>query len=69
MQEELLSLWEEARFSLVFVTHSIEEALVVGTRIGVLSPHPTTFQIGTDPGRARRDLAVPGGASVDSLHR
>jgi NitT/TauT family transport system ATP-binding protein len=40
MQEELLSLWEEARFSLVFVTHSIEEALVVGTRIGVLSPHP-----------------------------
>jgi NitT/TauT family transport system ATP-binding protein len=40
MQEELLALWDEARFSLVFVTHSIEEALVVGTRIGVLSPHP-----------------------------
>ena len=40
MQEELLALWEEARFSLVFVTHSIEEALVVGNRIGVLSPHP-----------------------------
>jgi NitT/TauT family transport system ATP-binding protein len=39
MQEELLALWDEARFSLVFVTHSIEEALVVGTRIGVLSPH------------------------------
>ncbi|HZY17861.1 MAG TPA: ABC transporter ATP-binding protein [Ramlibacter sp.] len=40
MQEELLALWDEARFTLVFVTHSIEEALVVGTRIGVLSPHP-----------------------------
>lgn len=40
MQEELLALWEDARFSLVFVTHSIEEALVVGNRIGVLSPHP-----------------------------
>jgi NitT/TauT family transport system ATP-binding protein len=40
MQEELLALWEEVRFSLVFVTHSIEEALVVGNRIGVLSPHP-----------------------------
>ena len=40
MQEELLALWEESRFSLVFVTHSIEEALVVGNRVGVLSPHP-----------------------------
>jgi len=40
MQEELLRLWEESRFALVFVTHGIEEALVVGTRIGVLSPHP-----------------------------
>ncbi|OYY07526.1 MAG: hypothetical protein B7Y70_14550, partial [Rhizobiales bacterium 35-68-8] len=27
-------------FTLLFVTHSIEEALIVGTRILVLSPHP-----------------------------
>ena len=40
MQEELLALWEEFRFTLLFVTHSIEEALVVGNRIGLLSPHP-----------------------------
>ena len=40
MQEELLALWEEARFTLLFVTHSIEEALVVGSRIALLSPHP-----------------------------
>ncbi|MEI2416555.1 ABC transporter ATP-binding protein [Orrella sp. JC864] len=40
MQEELLSLWDQTRFTLVFVTHSIEEALVVGSRIGILSPHP-----------------------------
>ncbi|AMO47881.1 NitT/TauT family transport system ATP-binding protein [Kosakonia oryzendophytica] len=40
MQEELLALWEEERFTLLFVTHSIEEALVVGSRILVLSPHP-----------------------------
>ncbi|HFZ8995575.1 TPA: ABC transporter ATP-binding protein [Citrobacter freundii] len=40
MQEELLALWEETRFTLLFVTHSIEEALVVGSRILVLSPHP-----------------------------
>jgi NitT/TauT family transport system ATP-binding protein len=40
MQEELLQLWDEVRFTLLFVTHSIEEALVVGTRIALLSPHP-----------------------------
>jgi NitT/TauT family transport system ATP-binding protein len=40
MQEELQTLWEEARFTLLFVTHSIEEALVVGNRILLLSPHP-----------------------------
>ncbi|MFF7706576.1 ATP-binding cassette domain-containing protein [Pseudomonas sp. NPDC007930] len=40
MQEELLALWEDVKFTLLFVTHSIEEALVVGNRILLLSPHP-----------------------------
>lgn len=40
MQEELLTLWQEVNFTLLFVTHSIEEALVVGNRILLLSPHP-----------------------------
>jgi NitT/TauT family transport system ATP-binding protein len=40
MQELLAELWEEVRFTLLFVTHSIEEALVVGNRVLLLSPHP-----------------------------
>ncbi|MFA5702803.1 MAG: ABC transporter ATP-binding protein [Advenella sp.] len=40
MQEELLALWEDTKFTLLFVTHSIEEALVLGNRILLLSPHP-----------------------------
>ena len=40
MQEELLLLWAAVRLTLLFVTHSIEEALVVGNRILLLSPHP-----------------------------
>jgi NitT/TauT family transport system ATP-binding protein len=40
MQEELLQLWEDIGFTLVFVTHSIEEAVVIGSRIVLLSPHP-----------------------------
>jgi NitT/TauT family transport system ATP-binding protein len=47
MQEELQALWEEAHFTLLFVTHSIEEALVVANRIMLLSPHP---------GRVRAEL-------------
>jgi NitT/TauT family transport system ATP-binding protein len=40
MQDELLQLWDEIRFTVLFVTHSIEEAVIVGSRILVLSPHP-----------------------------
>ena len=40
MQQELLQLWEDTHFTVLFVTHSIEEALIVGSRILVLSPHP-----------------------------
>jgi NitT/TauT family transport system ATP-binding protein len=47
MQEQLQALWEEIKFTMLFVTHSIEEALVVGNRILLLSPHP---------GRVRAEL-------------
>jgi NitT/TauT family transport system ATP-binding protein len=40
MQDELLQLWEGTRFTVLFVTHSIAEAIRIGTRILLLSPHP-----------------------------
>ncbi|TYP77710.1 ABC transporter ATP-binding protein [Paenibacillus methanolicus] len=40
MQTWLLSLWEADRRSVLFVTHSIEEALLLSDRILVLSPSP-----------------------------
>ncbi|HSM92678.1 MAG TPA: ABC transporter ATP-binding protein [Anaeromyxobacteraceae bacterium] len=49
MQDELLHLWQEARFTLLFVTHDIGEALRVGSRVVLLSEHP---------GRVRADLRV-----------
>jgi NitT/TauT family transport system ATP-binding protein len=39
-QDELLGLWEETRFTVMFVTHSIAEAIKIGNRILLLSPHP-----------------------------
>jgi NitT/TauT family transport system ATP-binding protein len=49
MQDELLRLWEEFRFTLMFVTHSIEEAVRLGSRIVLLSPHPGRVHSQFDP--------------------
>jgi NitT/TauT family transport system ATP-binding protein len=40
MQDELLQLCVDARFTVLFVTHSIPEAIRIGTRILLLTPHP-----------------------------
>jgi NitT/TauT family transport system ATP-binding protein len=40
MQDELLQLWEDTKFTVLFVTHSIPEAIRVGSRILLLSAHP-----------------------------
>ena len=40
MQDELLRLWDDTKFTVLFVTHSINEAIKVGNRILLLSPHP-----------------------------
>jgi len=40
LQDHLLDLWDEARPILVLVTHDIEEALVLGSRIAIMRSHP-----------------------------
>jgi len=40
MQDELLQLWDDTRFTVLFVTHSIPEAIKIGSRILLMSPHP-----------------------------
>jgi NitT/TauT family transport system ATP-binding protein len=40
MQDELMGLWEDTKFTVMFVTHSIAEAVKVGSRILLMSPHP-----------------------------
>ena len=40
MQDDLLELWNDTHSTILFVTHSIEEAVIVGSRILVLTPHP-----------------------------
>jgi len=42
LQQELLGLWEQDRKSVVFVTHDVEEAILLSDRILVLSEGPGT---------------------------
>ena len=40
MQDTLLSLWKEKRYTQLLVTHSIEEAVYLGQHIVVMAPRP-----------------------------
>jgi ABC-type nitrate/sulfonate/bicarbonate transport system ATPase subunit len=40
MQQELLRIWQVKKKTVIFVTHSIMEALFLSDRVVVLSPHP-----------------------------
>ena len=63
MQEMLLGIWEREQKTVLFVTHDIEEAIFVGSRVVVMSarpgrikadipvdlPHPRPYTIKTTP--------------------
>jgi NitT/TauT family transport system ATP-binding protein len=40
LQEELLDIWRKTQLTVVFVTHAIEEAIVLADRVVVMSPGP-----------------------------
>ena len=44
MQKELLCLWKKTEKTIVFVTHSVDEAVYLSDRIIVLSPRPGSVQ-------------------------
>ena len=44
MQGELVRLWQQKGFTALLVTHDVEEALVMATRVIVLSDRPATVR-------------------------
>jgi NitT/TauT family transport system ATP-binding protein len=64
LQEQLLSIWEAKRLTVVFVTHSMEEAVLLGDRVVLMSPRP---------GRIEEIVEVPIGrprsTDLDAIER
>lgn len=57
LQSELLKIWQEERQTMVFITHSIDEAILLGNRIFIMSGRPTsTKEIVEVPFDMPRDL-------------
>ncbi len=61
---ELLQIWERSRATVVFVTHSISEAVFLSTRVVVMSPRP-----GRIAGTVTIDLPQPRTVETRELPR
>jgi len=63
LQLELMRIWEERPTTMVFVTHSIEEAVLMGDRVVVLKGRPSTVfetvEVDLPHPRSRATLAEP----------
>ncbi len=61
LQEEIVRIWAETRKTVIFITHSVEEAVFLGNRVVVLSSHPGKVRevIPIDTPRDKRTAEIP----------
>jgi NitT/TauT family transport system ATP-binding protein len=68
LQEELIHLWEDLRKTVVYITHSIEEAVLLGDRVILMTAHPGTnkseFSV---PFQRPRSFALTGSPEFSKL--
>lgn len=44
LQEELITIWEENQKTVVYITHSIDEAILLGSRVVIMTAQPGTIK-------------------------
>ena len=64
LQEELVSIWQRTGKTILFVTHSVDEAAFLADRVVVLTQRPSTVgeivAVDTDRARRTKEVADPG---------
>ncbi|BCK76077.1 nitrate/sulfonate/bicarbonate transporter ATP-binding protein [Acetobacter aceti NRIC 0242] len=60
LQTELLAIWQKTRKTVLFVTHDIDEALLLADRIIVLAGKPASVRGDLKVGKRPRDPSSPG---------
>jgi NitT/TauT family transport system ATP-binding protein len=68
MQDELLALWDEIKFTVIFVTHSIPEAVKIGNRILLLSPHPGQVKAEINSAPRSKETSAEATALSNRIH-
>lgn len=72
LQEELLTIWNTMKTTVLFVTHSVEEAIYLGDRVIVMGAHPGRIvaDVFTELPRPRAENAdVKSSARFDELRK
>jgi len=69
LQEELVKIWEGTRKTVVYITHSIDEAVTLGDRVGVMSSGPGRFKriMPANFARPRDVIAIRGSAEFGAI--
>lgn len=66
LQEELYKLWKKTGVTIVFITHNIQEAIVLGSKIVVMSKSPSGITIDMEnPVEASGEIRFPGSKGYD----
>jgi NitT/TauT family transport system ATP-binding protein len=63
LQDELLRIWEETRKTVIYITHSLDEAILLGDRVILMTAHPgrllSTFTIDIPRPRTVETMNTP----------